>query len=100
MCAYSFKLFSFISVFDLGWSDVRNMARFKCKHDWEIISDYSRKGTIEWSSVLKCRKCLVCMSVREVAELELWKHVVGIQKWLSIGAILIAAFSLLISLLD
>jgi len=40
------------------------------------------------------------MSVREVAELELWKHVVGIQKWLSIGAILIAAFSLLISLLD
>lgn len=37
------------------------------------------------------------MSAHEVVEIELWKHTVGIQKWLSIGAVLIALASLVIS---
>jgi len=72
------------------------MSKFKCKHDWEINTDYSAIKGEERSSVLKCK---VYMTANEVAKMELWKHTTGIQKWLSIGAILIAFTSLIISFL-
>lgn len=75
------------------------MNRFKCKHDWEIAADYTRTRGGETSSVLHCKKCGVNMTAHEVAELGLWRHTVGVQKWLSIGAILIALASLVISFL-
>ena len=75
------------------------MNRFKCKHNWEIARDYQRTRQGELSSVLRCKKCKVNMAANEVADMELWKHTVGVQKWLSIGAFLIAIASLIISFL-
>lgn len=51
------------------------------------------------SSILKCKKCGLVLTAHEAAEIELWKNTVGIQKWLSIGAVLIALTSLLITFL-
>lgn len=47
------------------------ISKFKCKHDWEINTDYSRIRGIEMSSVLCCKKCKVCMTAHEVAEIGL-----------------------------
>ena len=75
------------------------MGRFNCKHDWEVDRDYSVIKGVEMSSLFKCKKCKVVLTAHEATELELWKNTVGIQKWLSVGAFLIALASLVITFL-
>lgn len=72
------------------------MSKFKCNHNWIIGSNYnSRLG----ASILECRKCGTYMTVNEASQMELWKHAVGFQKWLTIMAISISIASLIISFL-
>lgn len=76
------------------------MSRFKCRHDWEIERGYAAHRAVgELSTLVTCTKCGVTMTASEAAQLGLWKHTVGIQKWLSIGAFTIAIASLLVSFL-
>jgi len=74
------------------------MNKFKCRHDWEIAEGYRQSRLTENSSILHCKKCGVALTASEAAQIELWKHTVGIQKWLSIGAFMISVIALIVSL--
>ena len=73
---------------------------FNCKHDWEFTRGYRKHPEFgELSSVLHCKKCGVNLTASQAAQVELWKNTVGIQKWLAIGAFVIAVASLVVSFL-
>lgn len=74
------------------------MKKFKCSHDWEIYSDADRVSReTHLTSILFCKKCKIRMSATEVAQIELWKYTTGIQKWISIAAIVISICALFVS---
>lgn len=75
------------------------MSKFKCKHDWEISRDYSETKGVERSSILHCKICKVNLTAQEAMGIELWRNTVGVQKWLSVGAFVIASASFVISFL-
>jgi hypothetical protein len=75
------------------------MNKFKCKHDWDFARDFLEIRGVEKSSILQCKKCRIVLTANEAAEIELWKNTVGIQRWLSIGAFLIALASLVVAFL-
>lgn len=76
------------------------MNKFNCKHKWAVATDYRERREVgALPTILSCNKCGINMSAHEAAEVALWKNTVGVQKWISIGAFLIALASLVISVL-
>lgn len=72
------------------------MEKFKCNHKWQVGQSYNARMGV---SILKCEKCGIYMTVNEASQMELWRHTVGIQKWLSILAIFVSVTALVISFL-
>jgi|GEM_PF-3395377 hypothetical protein len=72
----------------------------KCKHEWEKNADATRQldvGAI--GAFFMCKKCRTVMTASDVLQLEILSEIKGWQRWLSISAIVISFFALIISIL-
>lgn len=69
--------------------------QIKCEHDWQIITYDQQKGP----GVAECKKCGLWLHHSNRLQLEMNKHILGFQKWMTIVAIIISIISLVFAII-
>ncbi len=69
------------------------------KHNWRVLvgAQHNNNSGDNDPAVFKCDGCGLVLHASDAVQLELWKHTIGWQKWLTIVAIVISIGSLIIS---
>ncbi len=72
-----------------------NRDQINCKHEWQVLTPDKREGP----GVAVCKKCNLWLYHSNRLQLEMNRHIMGFQKWISIIAIITSIIALLVSVL-
>ncbi len=71
-----------------------------CKHTWafQVEAGHNVQGNA-WPAYMRCTSCETSVTVADVINMQLYKHVSSKEFWISVGALFVSGISLLVSVL-